>query len=73
MKYKIVKTYSNNNNHYIVKKKILFVWTTLTYFDCCIDGMMAENYRYEFDTVDEAERFIGCHDIKEENICIIEI
>jgi hypothetical protein len=57
--YRIIKVTRGDRVHYEVQSKgFLWGWNTETYFDCCVDGLMAGDYPHEFSTIDEAETFI---------------
>lgn len=60
MKYRIVRVTKGSKTHYEVQVKGLFWgWNTCTYFDCCIDGSMADDYAHEFKTIEEAQAYIN--------------
>jgi hypothetical protein len=56
--YRIIKIEKGDKTHFEVQQKGLFFWNTETYFDCCIDGLCAGHYAYEFETIKEAELYI---------------
>lgn len=58
-KYRIIKVTSCDKTHYCVEKRKLWIfWIVETYFDCCIDGLMAGDYPIEFQSVGDAETYI---------------
>lgn len=69
-KNRIVKITTGDKIHYEVQSKFLFWWTTETYFDYSIDGLMSGDYPHEFQTFEDAENFIENKKTKRE-ICKI--
>lgn len=72
MKYRIIKISTGDKIHYEIQKlTLLFFWITETYFDCCVDGLMAGNYPIEFEDIDKAKNYIHNQNIKNEVICVM--
>jgi hypothetical protein len=72
MKYRIIEITNGDKAHYEVQKLKMWVfWITETYFDCCIDGLMAGNYPIKFNSIKDAKLFIEKQNIKKEKICLI--
>lgn len=68
MKYRIIKITNGDKAHYEVQKLKMWVfWITETYFDCCIDGLMADNYPIKFNSIKDAKLFIEKQNIKAED------
>jgi hypothetical protein len=66
MKFRIVEITQGNTIHYEVQKRFLIFWITETYFDCCIDALMAGDYPLQFDSVEKAENYIENKGVKKE-------
>ena len=56
--YRVVQVQQGEKVHYEIERKSFFWWVTETYFDCCIDGLMAGYYPYELKSKEEAILFI---------------
>lgn len=71
-KYRIIKITSYDKAHYEVEKRKLWIfWIVETYFDCCVDGLMAGNYPIEFKSIGDAEAYIKRKSKQKDVICLI--